>query len=143
MPHLLGMIVRTLLTGRPARAVRGEDGLALAAHFGYGVSCGALFGLLARSQRSAAPVLGVGYALLLWLISYVGWVPASGAMAPPHRDDRGRQLTLVAGHVHTASSSTSARRATRIVSSARQRRRLLLTRLRRADPHPAARPGRR
>jgi uncharacterized membrane protein YagU involved in acid resistance len=93
------LIVRTLLTGHPGRTVSGEETLALLAHFGYGASCGALFGLLTHRNGSAGAELGVGYALLLWLISYAGWVPAAGVMAPAQRDDRGRQLTLVVGHV--------------------------------------------
>lgn len=93
------LIVRTLLTGDPGRAVSGENVLALLAHFGYGASCGAVFSLLTRRRRRTGAVPGVVFALLLWLISYAGWVPAAGVMAPAQRDDRGRQLALVAGHV--------------------------------------------
>jgi uncharacterized membrane protein YagU involved in acid resistance len=93
------LIVRTLLTGDPQRPVGGEDVLALLAHFGYGASFGALFGLLTRRCGRPGMQLGVGYALLLWLISYAGWVPAAGILAPPRRDDAGRQLALVVGHV--------------------------------------------
>lgn len=93
------LIVRTMLTGRPTRAVPAEEGLSLLAHFGYGASCGALFGLMTRRHGSAGPGLAVGYALILWLVSYAGWIPAAGALAPPQRDHPGRQITLIAGHV--------------------------------------------
>ncbi|WP_219413702.1 DUF6789 family protein [Pseudonocardia nigra] len=94
------LIVRTVLTGSPAHGVTAEGLLAVLAHFGYGTSCGALFALLTRRRRpEAGPGVGVGYALLLWAISYIGWVPATGAMAPPDRDAPGRQAALVAGHV--------------------------------------------
>ena len=93
------LIIRTVLAGGPKRAVPAEGALAMAAHVGYGASCGALFALFTRRHRSAASALGVGYGLLLWFVSYAGWVPAAGVMASPERDDRGRQLTLIAGHV--------------------------------------------
>lgn len=93
------LIVRTVLAGRPARRVPAEGALAVAAHVGYGASCGALFALVTAHCRNAGSGWGVGYAFLLWLASYAGWVPAAGVMAPPQRDDRGRQLTLVAAHV--------------------------------------------
>ena len=93
------LIVRTVVAGRPKRALPAEGALAVAAHVGYGASSGALFALLTRRHGTPGSGLGVGYALLLWLGSYAGWVPAAGAMAPPQRDDRGRQLTLIAGHV--------------------------------------------
>jgi hypothetical protein len=92
------LIVRTVLAGRPRRAVPAEGPLALLAHVGYGASFGALFALL-TGRGGGGVGLGVAYALLLWAVSYAGWVPAAGVLAPPHRDDPGRQRTLVAGHV--------------------------------------------
>jgi hypothetical protein len=111
--HPPKLIVRKVLTGRSRRAVPGEGPLALLAHLGYGGSCGALFALLTR-RRDAGVGLGVAYALLLWTISYAGWVPAAGVLAPPHRDDPGRQSTMIAGHVvYGAVLSASLRRLLR------------------------------
>jgi hypothetical protein len=93
------LIVRTVLAGGRARRLPAEGALAALAHLGYGGSCGALFALLTRRRPMTNPLLGVGYALVLWSASYGGWVPAVGAMPPPHRDQPGRQLALVAGHV--------------------------------------------
>lgn len=93
------LIVRTLLAGRPARGIAAEEVVAAAAHLGYGTTLGAVFALLTRRGGSPGPAVGVGYALVLWLISYAGWIPGAGVMPPPHRDVPGRQITLIAGHV--------------------------------------------
>ena len=38
------------------------------------------------------------YATGIWLVSYQGWVPALGIMAPASRDRRGRVVTMLAAH---------------------------------------------
>ena len=93
------LIIGTVLAGDPAHEVAAEDALAVMAHLGYGTSCGALFALLTRPRRTPGPATGIGYALLLWLVSYAGWIPAAGVMPPPRRDSPGRQITLVGAHV--------------------------------------------
>ena len=92
-------IVRTVLTSSPDRRLAGEAVLAGLAHLGYGASCGVLFALLTRRRPMVGSRLGLGYGLLLWLAGYGLWVPAIGALPPPQRDQPGRQLTLVAGHL--------------------------------------------
>jgi hypothetical protein len=92
-------IVRTVLTGSPGRRLPGELALTALAHLGYGASCGVLFALLTRRCTTAGLPLGVGYGLLLWLAGYGAWVPAIGAVPPPQRDQPGRQLALIAGHL--------------------------------------------
>ena len=92
-------IVRTLLAGSPERRLPAEVVLATVAHLGYGALCGVLFARLTRRRPMAGPPRGVGYGLLLWLAGYGVWVPAIGAVPPPQRDQPGRQLTLVAGHL--------------------------------------------
>ena len=93
------LIIRTVLAGDPAHEVTAENPLAVMAHLGYGTSCGSLFALLTERWRTPGPTVGVGYALLLYTISYAGWVPTAGVMPPPHRDRPGRQITLIVGHV--------------------------------------------
>jgi hypothetical protein len=67
-------------------------------HTGFGAGGGALYGLLARIVPPGAPT-GTLFGLLIWLVSYKGWVPAAGLMPPPEGDERGRQVTMVAAHV--------------------------------------------
>ena len=92
-------IIRTLLAGSPEHRLPAEVVLATVAHLGYGASCGVLFALGTRRRRMVGPPQGVGYGLLLWFAGYGVWVPAIGAVPPPQRDQPGRQLALVAGHL--------------------------------------------
>jgi hypothetical protein len=80
----------------PAR--RAADTLA---HLAFGGAAGALYGLTRRAASGILPTVpgGVAWGLLVWLVSYGGWVPALRIMPPPPDDSRGRQLTLLAGHV--------------------------------------------
>jgi len=52
---------------------------AMGAHFAYGASAGALYGLL-RDQADGipAPVAGMLFGVGLWAISFEGWMPAGG-----------------------------------------------------------------
>lgn len=86
--------------GLPAREERTRDMLAVAAHFGFGIASGALFGALHRRLRppiGAAPH-GTVYASLLWGLSYQGWIPALGIMPPPERDRPGRPTAMLLAH---------------------------------------------
>src|SRR6478672_4386823 len=59
-----------------------QDALATILHFGFGVTCGALFALLYRRLpfRLPAPIEGMLFASFVWLTSSEGWVPALGIM---------------------------------------------------------------
>src|SRR5690606_25794360 len=47
----------------------------LLSHFGFGAVAGALYGCLAIPRKRATALLGIGYALAVWTVSYLGWVP--------------------------------------------------------------------
>lgn len=88
-------IVHALLPGLDERTARG---LAAVAHAAYGAGAGAVLAAVAP----AAPLkrrATVGYALLVWLLSYQGWVPLAGVMPPVVRDRRGRALSIALAHV--------------------------------------------
>jgi len=70
---------------------------AYAAHFLFGAACGALYGLLQRQDRP--PKGGVTYALVIWLSSYLGWVPIIGALPPATEQPANRNLLMLAAHV--------------------------------------------
>ncbi|MBO3749527.1 hypothetical protein J5X84_25905 [Streptosporangiaceae bacterium NEAU-GS5] len=91
-------VARAILPGHPRRPKPGEGVLGAVAHYGFGVSAGALFGLLIRSRR--APVsLGVAYALVIWVVSYQGWVPRVTVLPEISKDRPGRPAVMAAGHV--------------------------------------------
>jgi hypothetical protein len=90
------VVRRTAGTGTP-----GGDrltALALAAHFGYGALTGAPYPLL--SPRPGHPVLvGAGYGLAIWAISYLGWIPASGILRPATAHPRQRRRLMLVAHL--------------------------------------------
>ena len=77
-----------------------QDALATLLHFGFGTSCGALFGVLHRRLpfRVPAALHGMVYAFLIWATSYQGWIPALGIMPPASRDHPRRPLTMIIAH---------------------------------------------
>lgn len=83
----------------PGRDV--NDAAATVAHLGFGAGAGALFALLRRQVELPVPpvVAGIGYGLLVYVVSYNGWIPAIHIMPPPEQDRPGRQPSMVAAHV--------------------------------------------
>jgi hypothetical protein len=83
--------------GIPSRRGGPGTGLATAAaHLGFGMSCGALYGAVV--PRSTAP-RGVAFALAVWATSYAGWIPALGLLPPPDKDNPRRVWTTLTAHV--------------------------------------------
>ncbi|MEU6425059.1 DUF6789 family protein [Microbispora sp. NPDC046973] len=106
-------IVRAALPGHRHRPKPGERVLGAVAHLGFGAGCGAAFALLTRGRRAGVP-LGVGYALLIWLGAYEGWVPALNILPPASRDPaRGRPVVMAAAHVAYGATLALAVRAMR------------------------------
>jgi hypothetical protein len=75
-------------------------GRTLAAHFAFGAGVGALYAAadnpLGRHYPAAT---GVGYGLLVWAASYLGWVPAAGLMPPATRQPAARNAMMIAAHI--------------------------------------------
>ena len=86
------LIIERFLPKLPEREARV---VATAAHLGYGMAAGSLFGALRVRSLPAGLVFG----LLVWATSYEGWVPAAGIFPVAHRDVRARALTIVGAHL--------------------------------------------
>ncbi len=88
-------------TDRPARPEE-QRVVASAAHLGFGAAAGALFGVVRHAAGIRGPVGSVvgalGFASLVYVVSYQGWVPALRIMPPASRDDTGRVATMVVAH---------------------------------------------
>ena len=76
-----------------------RTGLTYAAHFSYGTSVGALFGLVAPRDLGKSIVAGVGYGLLVWAGSYLGLLPALGLHRPATREPAERNALMIGAHV--------------------------------------------
>lgn len=64
----------------------------LAAHFGFGALMGAIFALL-------PPRGGALYGVGVWGLSYLGWIPAAGILAPAWRHPAHRNALMIAAHL--------------------------------------------
>jgi len=78
---------------------KSQDALASLLHLGFGMGCGALFGLLHRRLPFRAPgaLHGMLFACVIWAASYQGWIPGLDIMPPASEDrpDRPRVMLLV------------------------------------------------
>lgn len=76
------------------------DAMAGAAHLAFGTVGGAAFGLLMNSRASVTGQrLAIPWALIIWLVSYFGWIPALRILPPPTEDRPGRAWTLLFAHL--------------------------------------------
>jgi hypothetical protein len=66
-------------------------------HFLFGAAAGAIYGL-GRVSSPSRPA-GITYGVAVWAASYLGWVPAIGALPPAHKQPRERTLLMVAAHI--------------------------------------------
>lgn len=75
-------------------------------HYGFGATMGAIFevgknALAARHGRAPDGAMigsGVAFGTLVWVASYMGWVPAAGLMPRPKNDRPGRPTSMVLAH---------------------------------------------
>lgn len=88
---------RAGLAGRMSEQTRA--GTSLTAHFGYGLLTGALYPLTTR-RRPRHPLLhGSLYGLVVWALSYFGWIPALRLLATPLRHPPPRRRLMIAAHL--------------------------------------------
>lgn len=83
----------------PGPATR--DALGWVAHYAFGALAGALYGVLRAHVRTPGPgtLHGAGYALGVWAVSYLGWVPALRLLPHATRDRPGRQPSMILAHL--------------------------------------------
>lgn len=70
----------------------------LAAHLGYGTSCGIVFSLIRPVLPRNGILAGALYGVALWAISYLGIMPALGLYPYPTRTSTGQTVGMIAAH---------------------------------------------
>ncbi len=80
----------------PVRSERALQEASLLAHFGYGAAAGAIYGSLVR--RGKAPP-GAVYGVAVWVLSYLGWVPAARILRPAVSHPSRRNALMIASHL--------------------------------------------
>jgi uncharacterized membrane protein YagU involved in acid resistance len=68
-------------------------------HFAYGAATGAMYALTLARLAVPRPVSGVAFALSIWTLSYMGWVPALRIMPPASQQPAERNAVMIASHV--------------------------------------------
>jgi len=86
--------------GVRARPRWARNMLAVMSHLGFGAAAGGLFALLHGRLRLpiALALQGMAYGLAVWLVSYMGWIPAFGLMPAATRDEPRRPVVMVFAH---------------------------------------------
>lgn len=73
--------------------------LAYVNHFGYGAGSGAAFGVLASRMPLPPVMTGVAFALSVWTLSYLGWLPATRILPPATEQPARRNALMIAAHI--------------------------------------------
>jgi uncharacterized membrane protein YagU involved in acid resistance len=68
-------------------------------HFGYGTATGAVYPLTAERLPLGREVKGPLYGLVIWALSYLGWLPTAGIMPHATRQSVWRNIALVGSHL--------------------------------------------
>lgn len=71
-----------------------NDDLTVVAHFAYGSLAGALYPLASKTRAG-----GCLYGILVWCISYLGWIPAMRLLRPATQHPRERNLLMIGAHL--------------------------------------------
>jgi hypothetical protein len=99
-PHEIAsrVVARTPL--RDDVGASGRRNLGWIAHFGFGAALGAAFGLARGRIVPPGPAVpqSMAFAGAVWLVSYLGWLPAVGLMPRATHDEPNRQPAMVVAH---------------------------------------------
>ncbi|HEY0087158.1 MAG TPA: hypothetical protein VGB65_14765 [Allosphingosinicella sp.] len=82
-----------------------------AAHFAYGAAMGAL---IAAMNPEPSKKTGAAAGLLVWLASYLGWIPAMNVLEPATEHPRRRNLLMIGVHLVWGAATASAMRELRL-----------------------------
>lgn len=85
--------------GVPVRRRTTLTAATIVSHFGYGAVAGALYAPIAGRVRRRRTLVGVGYGLGVWAVSYLGWIPALRLLPPATQQPRQRNLMMILAHV--------------------------------------------
>jgi putative membrane protein len=76
-----------------------KTAVTLVSHFAYGAAAGAVYGAVAGDMDEPAVAKGVGFGLLVWAGSYLGWLPAVGLHRSAIKEPLRRNALMIGAHV--------------------------------------------
>lgn len=69
-------------------------------HIAFGAAGSVIYGVMRpRAPRVSGKLLGVAFGLLVWAVSYNGWIPALRILPSPEADRPGRPAVMVIAHL--------------------------------------------
>ena len=68
-------------------------------HFGYGAMAATIYSLAEAKVPASAILKGPFFGLMVWLVSYLGLLPAAGILEPATKHPPSRNLLMVAVHL--------------------------------------------
>ena len=71
----------------------------LLAHFGYGALTGSTYALIERKIPLRSSLKGALAGLFIWVVSYLGWIPAVRILTPATRHPWRRNLLMIFAHL--------------------------------------------
>lgn len=71
----------------------------LVSHFGYGAAAGTSYAPLAERVPGHPAVKGAAFGVLVWTLSYLGWLPATGVLRPATRHSARRNTLMIVAHL--------------------------------------------
>ena len=77
----------------------GHLALTMLAHFGYGAAVGFPYGPIAGRTPLPPWLAGPLYGLMIWTVSYLGWLPALGILRPATEHPARRNGLMIAAHL--------------------------------------------
>ena len=96
--------------GRPLASEAAKD-VTTASHFLYGAAMGALISALNPDPSKRG---GAAAGLVVWLASYMGWIPAVGTLEPAARHPARRNALMIGAHLVWGSATAAAIRELRL-----------------------------
>jgi uncharacterized membrane protein YagU involved in acid resistance len=86
--------LKTLVDDEPEQTLSTAIG-----HFGYGAAAGTLYGGLASGLEAPTLVKGILAGIAVFLVSYMGWLPAFQILPPATKMPKSRAWMMLAGHL--------------------------------------------
>jgi putative membrane protein len=93
------LINRFKIGRRKAPSTNQRKVLTWLAHFGYGGGTGSLYPLTAGRLPVPPVISGMLFGMGVWLVSYMGWLPAADILPPATRLPRDRNILMILSHL--------------------------------------------
>lgn len=68
-------------------------------HFAYGTIVGAVYAPLAAEAPGPPPLKGMAFGVLIWVLSYLGWLPMTGLLSSATRHPAERNGLMITAHL--------------------------------------------